>query len=121
MVFLLKIVEVAFSTNQGCSQKFVAQTLKGRTPLSNKTAGRLQGAVSPPVAPQQSLEKFKNLVFKFPQKQRSYHTPKAFTKPIFDTQFFPFLPSFFISGLIHKWIEKKNMLNFSTETKIHLK
>ena len=88
-----------------------------RMRVSDKTAGGLGGAVSPPVGPEQSPENFKNLALKFPQKQRSYHTPKAFTKPIFDTQFFPFLLSFFISGLIHKWIEKKNMLNFSTETK----
>ena len=73
--------------------------------VSDKTAGRLGDAVSPPVGPEQSPENFKNLVLKFPQKQQSYHTPKAFTKPIFDTQFFPILLSFFISGLIRKWIE----------------
>ena len=77
---------------------------------------QLGGAVSPPVGPEESPGNFKNLALKFPQKQRSYNTPKAFTKPIFDTQFFPFL-SFFIGGLIHKWIEKKKTLNFSTETK----
>ena len=105
---------------QGCSQKFFAQTLKGQRCVSDKTAGGLGGTLSPPVGPEQSPENFKNLALKFPQKQRSYHTPKAFTKPIFDTQFFPFLLSFFISGLIHKWIEKKN-IKFFYRNKTHLK
>ena len=91
--------------------------------LVTRQLGVWGGAVSSPVGPEQSPENFKNLALKFPQKQQSYHTPKAFTKPIFDTQFFPFLLSFFISGLIHKWIEKKKKkhVKFFYRNKIHLK
>ena len=54
---------------QGCSQEFFAQTLKGQRRVSDKTAGGLGGTVSPPVGPEQSLENYKNLALKFPQKQ----------------------------------------------------
>ena len=53
---------------QGCSQKFFAQTLKGRRRVSDKTARELGGTVSPPVGPEQSPENFKNLAHKFLQK-----------------------------------------------------